>query len=209
MPDPLQVLSYDVWVICIQLAIHGQPTGPLELMMVSRRWKGALLDTPLLWSRIQLQSTEDELGRVRTFLRLSKECPLDIDIVATLSTEKTLRLIQPHLSRVKSVSIRPDLSHHKTVVHRQQWLGVASFILATFFNQITPPNVQISHSGMYRTEDTQMQYYPNLIQFESTTKAEDTNRNESWGLSGEERGDESQTRDASGSRIIWDEILSK
>ncbi|KAG8779919.1 hypothetical protein FRC15_009851 [Serendipita sp. 397] len=62
---------------------------------------------------------------------------------------------------------------------------------------------------MYRTEDTQMQYYPNLIQFESTTKAEDTNRNESWGLSGEERGDESQTRDASGSRIIWDEILSK
>ncbi|KAG8755683.1 hypothetical protein FRC14_003760 [Serendipita sp. 396] len=214
MPDPLQVLPSEVWVICIQLVISGQLAGPLELMTVSRSWESALLNSPLLWSRIHLQNMEDEFSRVWVFLYLSKGCPLDIDIdlTAVPSTTDTLQLIQPYLSRVKSVSIRPDRTRRRTPVHRQQWLGTTSYILATFFNQMSPSNVQISHRGTYHTGDTQMQYYPDLIRIESTIRVDSMDKrsdSEPWSLSGEERSGRSRFLDASYSRTLWDEEFSR
>jgi hypothetical protein len=61
MPDPLDALPYEIWIWCISLSIDGRLAGPLELLAVSRRWDGLLLNTPSLWSQIYIQNREDEM----------------------------------------------------------------------------------------------------------------------------------------------------
>jgi hypothetical protein len=142
MPDPLQVLPLELWSWCIQLAIDGQRNGPLEFIMVSRRWQSTLLDSPVLWNQIYLHNEEDEMALVSTFLHLSKGSPLHVEILTVLPTTSSLELIAKHSSRVRTISIRPGASNTMTALYMEQWTRAASFTMATLLNGRLPSNIK-------------------------------------------------------------------
>jgi len=134
MPDPLQALPTELWSLCIEFAIAGRLAGPLELIMVSQSWGSALLDSPSLWTQIYIQNGEDEISRISTFLHLSRQCALHIDVRTVLPTVDSLRLVTGHISRVKTISIMPGASHTVTALHARQWKGAAAYVLESLSN---------------------------------------------------------------------------
>jgi hypothetical protein len=142
MPDPLQKFPLELWSWCIQLAIDGQRTGPLEFIMVSRRWQSTLLDSPLLWTRIYLHNGEDEMALVSTFLHLSKRSPLHVEILTGLPTMSSLELIAEHSSRIRTISIRPGASNTMAASYAEQWTQAASFTMATLLNGLLPSDIK-------------------------------------------------------------------
>ena len=164
MPDPLHVLPYELWSLCIGFAIDGQQAGPLELIMVSKRWENLLLDSPSLWSQIYLQNGEDEMARISTFLHLSKSSPLHVDIMTVLPTMDSLQLIAENISRVGTISIRPGPAPDtKIALHTKQWEQAASYIMATVFNGSLPSHA--SCLGVSLRESNQLNYHIILMEF--------------------------------------------
>jgi hypothetical protein len=152
MPDPLLVLPYELWTRCIKFAIEGQPGGPLEFTMISKRWHGLLFDSPSLWNEIYLQNGEDELARIVTFLHLSKSSQLHIDIMTVLPTTDGLQLIAENISRVTTISLRPDATSGTTItLHTEQWKQTASFIMATMANNLMPSHTSCFGISLWET----------------------------------------------------------
>jgi hypothetical protein len=140
MSDPLTELPYEIWARCIELAIHSQPAGPLAFLAVSQNWQRELLQTPALWTQICIQNDEDETARIWAFLHLSESSPLDVFVTTVLPTTDSLQLIKPHLSRVKTISIRSNTPHPPTALYAEQWRQAASNVMATFSDQLAPWN---------------------------------------------------------------------
>jgi hypothetical protein len=147
MPDPLQKLPLELWSWCIQLAIDGQRTGPLEFIMVSRRWQNILLDSPVLWTRIYLHNEEDEMALVSTFLHFSKRSPLHVEIMTVLPTTSSLELIAEHNSRIRTISIRPGASNTMTAAYTEQWIQAASFTMASLLAGLL--SLDIKHTSCF------------------------------------------------------------
>jgi hypothetical protein len=93
-----------------------------------------------LWSHIWIQNDEDEMARIWIFLHLSGHRPLELLITTVLPTTNGLQLIKPHLSRVKTILIRPLLPHPLNSLHEEQWRQAASIVMATFSDALTPWN---------------------------------------------------------------------
>jgi hypothetical protein len=134
MPDPLVVLPIELCTWFISFAIDGLDAGPLELLMVSRRWTRLLLNTPSLWSHIYVQNGEDEMARISTFLYFSRGCSLHVDVMTTLPTMDSLHLIANHISRVATISIRPSFADTVTALYMEQWKRAASRIMEVLSN---------------------------------------------------------------------------
>jgi hypothetical protein len=134
MPDPLQALPYELGSLCIQFAIAGRVAGPLHFIMVSRYWEDFLLNSPTLWTQIYIQNGEDETARISTFVHLSKQSPLHVDVMTVLPTVDSLRLVAEHISRVRTISIRPGPSDTFTASYAMQWKLTASFVLESLSN---------------------------------------------------------------------------
>jgi hypothetical protein len=166
MPDPLVVLPYELWILCISFAIGGQQSGPLELLMVSTRWATLLVNSPSLWTQIYIQNGEDEMGRISTFLHLSKGCSLHVDIMTVLPTITSLQLIAKNFSRVATISISPGASDNDTAFPTEQWIQAASNILSTLSNGRPPPDVKDNPCfGISLRESGQWHYRVILMQF--------------------------------------------
>jgi hypothetical protein len=177
MPDPLQVLPLELWNRCIQLAIDGQRAGPLEFIMVSRRWQSILLDSPLLWSQIYLCNEEDEMALVFTFLHLSKMSPLHVDILTVLPTTSSLELIAMHSDRVRTISVRPGVSNNITALYMEQWKRSASFTLASLLNGLLPSNMKrTSCFGNTFCDNGEWYYSVILMHFTTETTVYERNR---------------------------------
>jgi hypothetical protein len=177
MPDPLQVLPLELWSWCIQLAIDGQRAGPLEFIMVSRRWERVVLDTPLLWGQIHLCNDEDEMALVSTFLHLSKRSPLHVDIQTVLPTTGSLELIAEHSSRVRTTSIRPGASNTMTALYTKQWTRAASFTLASLLDGLLPSDMKYTCCfGNTFRDNGQWYYSVILMRFTTETRARERNR---------------------------------
>jgi hypothetical protein len=157
MPDPLNELPYEMWTWCIGFASHDQPAGPLAFMMVSQNWQRELLRAPALWSHIWIQNDEDEMARIWTFLHLSGHLSLDLHITTVLPNTDILQLIKPHLSRVRAISIRPNMRHALTSLHGEQWKQAASNVMAAFSNRVTPSN-----AGVYSCSGRRIGIYPGV-----------------------------------------------
>ena len=166
-------LPYDIWAWCIKLATHDQPAGPLAFIMVSESWKRELLHSPALWSQIYIQNDEDEMARIWTFLQLSKSSLLDVYISTVLPTTDMIQLIEPHLSRVRSISFMAKIPHPLTTLHGEQWRQAVSNVMATFSDQLTPWNVvDYSCSGRLIGPDTGVYHAAAmqlLISYQETT----------------------------------------
>jgi hypothetical protein len=188
MPDPLQVLPLELWSWCIQLAIDGQRTGPLEFIMVSRRWERVVLDTPLLWNQIHLCNEEDEMALVSTFLHLSKRSSLHVDIQTVLPSTGSLELIAAHNSRVRTISIRPGASNTMTALYMEQWTRAASFTLASLLNRLPPSHIKrTSCFGNTFRDNGQWYYSVILMQFTTETRVHERNRIDYTELPGMQR----------------------
>jgi len=169
MPDPLAVLPYELWSVCIAFAIGGQHSGPLELLMVSRRWARLLPVSPSLWTQIYIQNGEDEMARVTTFLHFSKRRSLHVDIMTVLPTIASLQLIAENISRVATISIRPGALDNNAAFPMEQWKRAASNILSTLFKSRLPPDVQDdSYFGISFRDNDKWRYRVILMRFTTT-----------------------------------------
>jgi hypothetical protein len=181
MPDPLAILPYEIWTMCIAFAIGGQQSGPLELLMVSTHWARLLPDSPSLWTQIYIQNGEDEMARIATFLHFSKRRSLHVDIMTVLPTVASLQLIAENISRVATISIRPGESDNNTAFPMEQWKQATSNILATLSKGQLPPKVDSSSCfGIGFRENGQWHYHAILMQF--TTAVMVTSRDEHGGI---------------------------
>jgi hypothetical protein len=170
MPDPLQVLPTELRSICIEFAIAGRLAGPLDFIMVSRHWERFLLNSPSLWTQIYIQNGEDELARISTFLHLSKQCKLHVDVMAVLPTVDSLRLVAAHISRVRTISIRPGTSGTFTALQAEQWTRAAAHILENLSNGIQLCDVEPPACfGVTVWGDRGLYYHVILIQFTVAT----------------------------------------
>jgi hypothetical protein len=139
-------------------------TTCLDFLAVSQSWGSKLLESPLLWTTIHLRNTKDEMARVHTFLELSRDCLLDVDILTVLRSTESLQLIKPHLHRVATISIRPDTPYPRTALHAQLWQRAASYILATFSDKLTPSRVEnISCVGTGDLDVRPVQYHVDVM----------------------------------------------
>jgi hypothetical protein len=164
MPDPLVVLPIELCTWFIAFAIDGLDAGPLELLVVSRRWARLLLDTPSLWNYIYIQNGEDEMARISIFLHFSKGCSLHVDIMTALPTMDSLHLIANHISRVSAISIRPSASDTGTSLHIERWKQTASRILAGLSNGSLHVK-DASCFGISLKENNELYYCIILMQF--------------------------------------------
>jgi hypothetical protein len=166
MPDPLQALPNELWSLCIEFAIAGKSAGPLDFIMVSRHWGRLLLNSPSLWTQIYIQNGEDEIARIFTFLHLSKQSPLHIDIMTVLPTVDSLRLVAEHISRVRTISIRPGKSDTFTALHARHWKLAASFVLETLSNGMQLSDIESPLCfGVTICGDDQWYYHVIFLQF--------------------------------------------
>jgi hypothetical protein len=163
MPDPLQKLPLELWSWCIQLAIDGQRAGPLEFIMVSRRWESIVLDSPVLWTQIHLNNEEDEMALVSTFLQLSKRCPLHVDILTELPTTSSLVLIADHSFRIRTISIRPGASNTITALYTEQWRRTASFTMTSLLNGLLPSDIKCTRCFGNTLRDKGQWYYSVIL----------------------------------------------
>jgi hypothetical protein len=182
MPDPLEVLPNELWSLCIQFAIAGRPAGPLDFIMVSRHWQRVLLSSPSLWTQIYVQNGEDEIARVSTFLHLSKQSALHVDVMTVLPTADSLRLVAGHISRVRTISIRPGESNSFTALHSKQWKLAASYILKRLSNGMQLFDVESPACfGVTIWGDGRWYYYVIFLQFTVEARVASTDElNRKW-----------------------------
>jgi hypothetical protein len=180
MQDLLQVLPTEIWVLCMEFAVAGRVAGPLEFITVSRDWESALLDSPSLWTEIYIQNGEDEIARISTFLHLSKQCKLHVDVMTVLPTVDNLRLVGEHISRVTTISIRPGALDTFTALHAKHWRRTAGYVLESLSNgmhlsEVEPP----IESSIICRDDGQWYYHVILLHFTMAArvaKSDDHNR---------------------------------
>jgi hypothetical protein len=176
MPDPIDVLPYELWISCITLAISGLEAGPLELLAVSRRWERLLLDTPSFWSHIYVLNGEDEIARISVFLYFSRGCSLHVDIMTALPSMDGLQLVANQISRVATISIRPCASDTVTALCMERWIQVASYILEKLSNDPLASDVKdTSCFGISLWEHDRLYYCVVLMQFTMVTTGNTSN----------------------------------
>lgn len=163
--DPLRVLPNELSVNCILFVIQELPTGPLELLTVSRLWKAFLTSCPLFWANIFLENAEAEASRVRMFLHLSKGSPLRIHIRPILASSASLELLRPHRPRIEAISIMPGyhISIPNPPNYWKQWLQAASHMLMTLFDEVMPPDAENSYVELVR--GSKEEYYITFVRF--------------------------------------------
>lgn len=163
--DPSSVLLYEIWIKCLLYVIQEVPTGPLELLTVSKSWYMLIVDSPLLWTNVFLENSEDEASRVWTFLYLSTDSPLHIHIRTILPSNHSLELLHPHRSRIKTISIMPG--YHTKIptlsMYWDQWKWSTSYILTNFFDELTPSELENSHAESFR--GAHGEYFISSLQF--------------------------------------------
>ncbi|KIM22139.1 hypothetical protein M408DRAFT_28948 [Serendipita vermifera MAFF 305830] len=162
--DPSSVLPYEIWIKCVSFVIQDVPTGPLELLTVSKSWYTLFINSPLLWTDVFLENSEDELARVWTFLHLSRDSPLHIHIRTMIPSNESLELLYPHRPRIKVISIMPGyhIEIPTSPTYWGQWRRSTSYILMTFFDDLTPSDVEHTYAGSLR--GPQGEYYVSFIQ---------------------------------------------
>jgi hypothetical protein len=162
----------------MEFAIAGRVAGPLEFLTVSRQWEGFLLNSPSLWTRIYIQNGEDEIARISTFLLLSKQSPLHVDVMTELPTVEGLRLVAEHISRVRTISIRPGASNAVEGLQADQWKRAAAYVLESLSNGKLLSDVE-SHTcyGITIWDGSRWYYHVILMQ---VTVANTEERNCTW-----------------------------
>jgi len=182
MPDPLRELPNEVWSLCIEFAIAGSVTGPLDFVMVSPHWGRVLFNSPSLWTQIYIQNGEDEIARVFTFLHLSKQSPLHIHVMTVLPAVDSLRMVAEHISRVKTISIRPGASDIFTASRAEQWKRAAAYILETLSNGMRLSDVESPACfGFTIRADGQSYYHVIFLQFTVAVRVACTGElNQKW-----------------------------
>ena len=104
IPDDLM---YDILVdVC-----KDDDTRPLELSLVCKRWRNAVLDASILWSNIEFNSPPPYHIQERRLQR-SKSAPLTITILPQFQSGMGMRaiasiikLLRPHVHRFRSLDI--------------------------------------------------------------------------------------------------------
>jgi hypothetical protein len=183
MPDPLQALPTELWILCMEFAIAGRLAGPLEFITVSQAWGAVLLNSPSLWTQIYIQNGQDEIARISTFLYLSKQCQLHIDVMTVLPNVDSLRPVAEHISRVSTISIRPGPSDTSTALHARPWQRAAACILEILSNGMQLSDLESPACyGVTIWDDRRLRYHVILLQFTVAARGAGVKEpNRKWG----------------------------
>ncbi|KIM23566.1 hypothetical protein M408DRAFT_332291 [Serendipita vermifera MAFF 305830] len=76
--------------------------------MVSTHWQKTILEAPILWTYLVLEdSSEDEAAKLETFLQMSLNLPLDVEIIMSQNTFRPSKSLDLCKSRIKSLVFSP------------------------------------------------------------------------------------------------------
>jgi hypothetical protein len=157
-------------ISCMEFVIDGRAAGPLDFIMVSQDWAAVLLNSSSLWTQIYIQNVEDEIARISTFLHLSKQFKVHADVMTMLPTVASMRLVAEHVSRVRTISIRPGTSGTLTALHAEQWTRGAAYILEILSNGMWLSDVE-SPTCLGVTIWNGMQAYCHVVRMQFTVAA--------------------------------------
>ncbi|KAG8913775.1 hypothetical protein FRC00_001618 [Tulasnella sp. 408] len=89
----------------------GGPHFPTIASHVCRKWRQHALDTAMFWAILEFRQRNPPEEKYETWLKRSKDCPLDIVIgpqpfkaSSIKHAKEILRLTEPHIKRWKSIS---------------------------------------------------------------------------------------------------------
>jgi hypothetical protein len=166
----------------MEFAVAGRVAGPLEFTMVSRQWGIALFDSPFLWTQICIQNGEDEIARISAFLYLSKQCQLHVDVMTVLPTADNLRLVGEHISRVRTILIRPGALDTFTPSHAKHWRRTAAYVLESLSNDMHLSEVEPPiECSMTCRDDGRWYYHVILLHFTVAARvAKSDEHNRMW-----------------------------
>ncbi|KIM23554.1 hypothetical protein M408DRAFT_27779 [Serendipita vermifera MAFF 305830] len=116
--DPVEVLPFEIFIGCIQLALpvpeRGYTTSLLQLTMVSTRWSQAIMSTPTLWAVISVNNDDaDSLAMITTSLQLSRDTMISLMVRIPLGDEwnEASEVILPHSNRIQRIiTLSPSAS---------------------------------------------------------------------------------------------------
>jgi hypothetical protein len=135
--DILKWFPYEIWSRCILGAIYRAPEGPLPFLNVSSYWQTLLLDSPEMWSYIQIDG-EDVAGKVYTFLHLSRKHPLEVAFdIGDLSWASMRVAILPHRERIRSIFLLSWPS------------DTSNEVISEMLGEITFPAVRVIEKHMF------------------------------------------------------------
>lgn len=104
LQDIIKRFPYEIWSKCILNAIYRSPEGPLPFLSVAPHWETLLLDSPEMWTYIQIDEGEDVVARAHTFLHLSQQHPLELAIAFFGSSwTSSAPILLPHKGRIHSI----------------------------------------------------------------------------------------------------------
>lgn len=163
MTDPLDRLPYDLWVKCICLATYNVADGPLLLLAVSQRWQANVLETPEVWTYIEINNSVDEDVRIHTFCHLSGQCLFDVRIILPLINLKALSLIKEAGTRLRTILFN----------HPMQWVGpyflgqamellFSPSILHVVYSELVEINYDQINGPSYKPYSTLLNWCPKL-----------------------------------------------
>lgn len=161
--DPLDRLPYDLWVKCICFATYNMADGPLPLLAVSRRWQANLLETPQVWTYIEISNSEDEELRIHTFLYLSGQCLFDVRIILPVINLKILSFIKEASTRVRAIIFgRPMESFLASNLQIAMEHLFPKAIPNIVYPELEEFNYDWSNNSLYRPYPTLMDQCPKL-----------------------------------------------
>lgn len=137
--------------------------GPLPLLAVSRRWKANVLETPEVWTYVEINNSEDEEIRVHTFLYLSGQCLFDVRILLPLEDSKALSLIKGASTRLRAIMFNQttswNYSYHLNNVMEHLF---SPGILNVAYPELQEVSYDGIHNSLYRPYPTLVDWCPKL-----------------------------------------------
>ncbi|KAG8830535.1 hypothetical protein FRC17_004742 [Serendipita sp. 399] len=123
--DPMVILPVEIWINLVSEIIECRWGTSYRMLshslLVSKKWRAAILSTPQFWTQISLEpgfGEEDILTKIEIALHLSRDLPLTVYIDHPQlrgSYEKCRALLAPHSRRIRRIIFRvPFKSQHGT-----------------------------------------------------------------------------------------------
>jgi hypothetical protein len=110
--DPFDVLPFEPFISCIQLALpmpeKGYTQTLLQFTMVSRKWRDTIVSTPTIWTSITVSRLDpDALAMIAISLHLSRNSMISLTFYHTMDQSWDLFCdsLAPHANRIRHITV--------------------------------------------------------------------------------------------------------
>lgn len=118
-PVPVNRLPYELLSSIFQVAIEDSETNEITISHVSRWWRSIAINSPTLWTQIEVNDSEASSTLASVYLERSSQSPLDVKYSRSHSSIQTFTdMILPHIDRWRSLSLEIDNADDGTAFFR-------------------------------------------------------------------------------------------